>query len=424
MPVRYSATGARLRAPAISALMSAALDDPRLLSLAAGFTDTSTLPVGLISRTVGALAIRDGQPEHLQYGSTQGRRRLRELLAARTARQDGVEPGVFTPGRTLIGNGSQQLLYLAVQALCDPGDIVLVERPTYFVFLDMLAGLGVRAVSLRAQMDGSLDPSAIAEQLESLRRSGEAERIKAVYTVAYFANPSGRTRGEEEKSALAAALERAGVVVPVLEDAAYRELWFEHPPAARSCFAPPAWKAFPKLYFGTLTKPFASGLKVGFAHASHEGLLDRMAWLKGHHDFGTSHFNQAILEQVLETDAYDAHLAGLRPAYGFKMRSLDGALEEAGLRRLGWRWDPPDGGLYLWLTAPEGLDTSAEGPLWKACLAEGVLYVPGGLCLADADDSRHVRLSFGVLGGGALAEAARRFQRAAARVAAEEPRRV
>jgi 2-aminoadipate transaminase len=414
---RFSALGGRLHPPVISALMAAALDNPRLLSLAAGFTDTRTLPVTSVTWTVERLGCREGSPEHLQYGTTQGRRRLRELLSARTSQQDAGSPGGIVPARTMLGNGSQQLLYLAMQVLCDPGDIVLVDRPTYFVFLEMLSGLGVTPVSLPARADGSWDFEAIDALLAAMRADGRASRIRAVYLLGYFANPSGLSRSEADKSALAARLRRADLVVPVIEDAAYRELWFHQPWPARSVFALEAWEGFSRLYLGTLTKPFATGLKIGFAHASEAELLERMVWLKGHHDFGSANFNQAVLEHIIEEGEFDTHLVGIRRAYGGKMRALHRGLEQAGLRRLGWEWAVPDGGLYLWLRAPDGVDTGIDGPFWKACMKEEVLYVPGDLCIAERDDRRFVRLSFGVLEPSVLEEAAARFAHAAERVA-------
>lgn len=405
--------GARLQPPAIASLMGAALADPAMLSLAAGFTDSATLPAAAVRAAVDALAECDGPPEFLQYGSNRGRDGLRRLLAARTAALDGLPALAIDPERTLIGNGSQQLLHLAIEVLADPGDIVLVERPTYFVFMEMLAGLGVEAVGLPARRDGSLDFAACEALIAELGGSPRGRRVKALYLMSYFANPSGISRTETEKDALAGMLARAGLVVPVLEDAAYRDLGFAGAWPARSVLALEAWAAFPRLYLGTLTKPFATGLKVGYAHATDARWFDRMCWLKAHQDFGSANFTQAVLERVVETGELDRHIALLRGTYAAKMQALDSALEANGLRAAGWTWSRPEGGLYLWLRAPEGVDTDAEGPFWRACLRERVLYVPGGLCVPSPRDPRDVRLSFGVLAGGALAEAAARFCRAA-----------
>ena len=415
--VSFSQLGRRAAPPTIARLMAMALEQPGLLSLAAGFTDNATLPVAAVRTAVDALAGRPGDPEFLQYGINQGRPLLRRLLAARLA---DVEP-TLDAGRLerqmLVTNGSQQALYLAIQTLCDPGDIVLVDRPSYFVFLEMLTGLGVRAVSLPIDRQGLIDAVALNERLAELERAGEVGRVKAVYFVSYFSNPSARSLAETEKAAVAETLARRGLCVPVIEDAAYRELYFERPHAARSVLSLEAWREFPQLYLSTLTKPFASGLKVGWGVCTDDRWLAAMLHAKGHHDFGTANFNQAVCEHVLSNETFHLHLEKIRPAYARKMRALHEALESAGLGATGWRWAVPEGGLYLWLEAPRGLDTGLDSAFCHACIEAGVLYVPGGLCFGDEVPKNFVRLSFGVLGEAGLREAGRRFAAVAKRFA-------
>ena len=395
------------------ALMNAALENPGLLSLAAGFTDTDSLPVEDVRMAVNELASQSGPPEYLQYGSNRGRPGLRDYLAARSSKVDGAPGGTISPEHTLIGNGSQQLLYLAMQVLCDPGDIVLVEQPTYFVFLEMLSGLGIRPVSLPAGASLEYDFEKIEDRLEEIERSGETGRVKAIYLMSYFANPSGVCRSVREKRDLAKLLLRFGLNVPVIEDAAYRDLWFDEPWPVPSVLFVSEWERFSRLYLGTLTKPYSSGLKVGYAHASDGVLLDRMNWAKGHHDFGTANFNQAILETVLVGGRFDRHLETLRRSYRAKMYCLHEALVRNGLRTAGWEWNHPGGGLNLWARAPEGVNTSLDGPFWKRCIEAGVFYVPGSLCFGDSSEERYVRLSFGVLDHASLERAAERFAGAA-----------
>ena len=419
-PIAYSALGQRAQPPTIARLMALMLENPTLLSLAAGFTDTRTLPEPAVQAAVAALASRPGDPEHLQYGTNQGRPKLRALLAERLVVQETLAtPADATTVRKnfFITNGSQQALYLAMQVLCEPGDIVLVDRPSYFVYLEMLVGLGVRARSLPVDPAGHIDGPALDALLADLRASGELSRIKAVYFVSYFSNPSARSLEESEKTRIAEALAAAGAIVPVVEDAAYRELYYETPHAARSVFSLPAWAAFPKLYLSTLTKPFATGLKVGYGTSSDTGLMEKMIHVKGHHDFGTANYNQALIEEVIGQGGLDAQLARVRPLYAAKMRTLHTALVAEGLPALGWRWAVPAGGLYLWLTAPAALDTGLDSAFCRACVQTGVLYVPGELCFGDAAPKNFVRLSFGVLGAADLAEAGRRFAAVAQRFA-------
>ena len=415
----FSSLGDRAQPPTIARLMALMLENPHLLSLAAGFTDNRTLPVAAVRAAVDKLAAQPGEPQYLQYGTNKGRASLRDLLAERLLAQEpalkpdaeAIKHGFF------ITNGSQQALYLAMQVLCDPGDIVLVDRPSYFVYLEMLTGLGVQARSLPLDSEGRIDGPALSALLAGMRTRGELSRLKAVYFVSYFSNPSARSLDEVEKNAVAEALTAGGVVVPVVEDAAYRELYYEAPHPARSVLSLPAWAKFPRLYLSTLTKPFASGLKVGYGTCTDAALLGKMMHVKGHHDFGTANFNQAVIEEVLADGGLDRQLAVIRPAYLRKMRALHVALVEAGLPELGWRWQVPGGGLYLWLEAPAAVDTSLDSVFCRACVEAGVLYVPGDLCFGDNAPKNFVRLSFGVLGEKDLVKAGKCFAAVARRLA-------
>jgi 2-aminoadipate transaminase len=210
VPLRLSALGRRACPPAITAMMQLALEKPGLLSLAAGFTDNATLPVTAVGRALRELTAASPEPDFLQYGTNAGRPGLRAAVADRVWRQDGqaddAVAGANRVAETFITNGSQQALYLAIQTLCEPGDLVLVDRPSYFVFLELLAGLGVEARSLPVDADGRLATVELAHLLRGIHANGERTRLKAVYFVSWFSNPSGRTLDAAEKAALAATL--------------------------------------------------------------------------------------------------------------------------------------------------------------------------------------------------------------------------
>lgn len=414
--IPYSNVGVRLRPPAIAALMQAALEDENVLSLAAGFTDSLSLPIAPIGRAVRTLEAKPGPPEHLQYGTNQGRPGLRRMLAAFLDDHDRSAPGSMAPENVFVTNGSQQALYLASRVLCEPGDIVLVERPSYFVYLDMLKALGVDILSLPENIDGAIDAAGLRTLLKQCEDEGRADRVKIVYLESYFSNPTGKCRSVSEKEAIAAAVTGARANPIVIEDAAYRDLYFRDPYPADSILALEAYASIPSLYLGTLTKPYATGLKVGYGICNHPELLQRILWLKSHQDFGTANFNQAILEEVMLEGGLEEQTARLRASYRGKMEALDAALEGGGIRDLGWRWERPLGGLYLWLTAPEGMDTRMDSPFWAACREEHVLYIPGDLCYPGAAPVDRVRLSFGVLDSHDLSRAAIRFIRAARRI--------
>jgi len=412
--LQWAPTGLRARRgdSVITRLMAEQLAHPEMLSLAAGFTDNAVLPAALVQEACARLAA-DPSNAWLQYGMNRGRHGLRRAAAELLRGYPGEQELPLDADHVLVTNGSQQALYILVQLFCEPGDIVLVQRPSYFVFLELLQGLGVRALSLPGDAAGQLDRAGLEPFVEELRASGELGRVRLVYLMGAYANPSSGCLSGDDKRALARALRRLDPPVPVLEDMAYRELYFDAPWPARSLLAMEEWRDFPVVYLGTFTKPFATGLKVGFMASRERAIVKAVAKVKGHHDFGTAHFTQAILEHVLETGLYPAHLAGIRAHYRDKCRHLEQALRDHGLGAAGWQWESPLGGLLLWARGPGGTDTRLGSAFHRACLEREILYVPGDLCFAEGAPYHCARLSFGALAADRIAEAARRFCAAA-----------
>jgi 2-aminoadipate transaminase len=198
-----SKMGRRTAVPPISWLMHAALSRPKLISLAAGFTDNSTLPVEISRKLLNEIlrSPKTGQPA-LQYGITAGENNLRALTAKHLQKLDGAnsQSKGHSPARVIITGGSQQLLYMTLEALCDEGDIILVEDPTYFVFLSILQSRGIKARGVKLERDG-IDLAHLEKVLERLKKSGELRRVKALYLVTYFQNPTGATTSLAKKAA-------------------------------------------------------------------------------------------------------------------------------------------------------------------------------------------------------------------------------
>lgn len=407
--------GREIGVPVIVDLMNQALRQPDLLSLAAGFTDNAVLPRERVGAIVAELTAAGADPASLQYGTNQGRSRLRELTVARLADQPGECAAGYSAGGCFLTNGSQQALYLAVQVLCDPGDILLVEEPSYFVCLELLKGLGVRAVGVPCDEAGAIHAEGLRARLRELGEQGERSRVKGLYLVSYFSNPSSRSMTLGEKQAVARVLSEEDCYLPVIEDGAYRDLYFEQPHPVPSVISLPEFDAFPRLYLGTYTKPFATGLKVGFGYCTDSQWLEKMLCVKGHQDFGSAHFNQCVIERLMASGDYDVHLAEVRPHYAAKAARVDSVLRRAGLAEAGWRWLRPEGGLLFWLRGPEGIDTRMDSDFCRACIAQGVLYVPGDLCFPEGGPQHCVRLSFGAIPSDKLEEATSRFAREAVR---------
>lgn len=395
-----SALGRRTEEPPISWLMAEALARPQLISLAAGFTDNESLPVRETRELLAAiLGSRRSGPAALQYGTTAGDVGLRRLTARRLQALDGPAraAGVYSPDRLLITNGSQQLLYMVTEALCDRGDLVLVEDPTYFVYLGILQSHGVRARGVPIEKDG-LDLSRLEAVLERLKRTGELKRVKLLYLVSYHQNPTGVTTRFEKKAGaldLLRSYERpAGHPIYLLEDAAYRELRFAGSDVKSALAAYD--RSGRVIYAGTYSKPFATGARVGFGLLP-EPIFTAVLRIKGNHDFGSSNLLQQLLARALASGRYEKHLKTLRRRYARKAAVMRAALQDQFPAPVEW-WEP-EGGLYFWARLPAGLESGTKSKVFQTALAKDLLYVPGELCYAD-DPSRpkpnhEMRLSFG-----------------------------
>jgi len=232
-PVALSAKALRSTDSPITALIRMALEGPDLISLAAGLVDEASLPAEEVARAAAELlAHPEAGRAALQYGTTQGHPPLRERALAHVCAADGVRPEdlSLTPEEVIITTGSQQLLYLLSETLLDPGDIVVTEAPSYFVYHGVLIGKGVRVLAVPMDADG-MDIDALEALLQQLERSGELSRLKLIYTVDYFQNPSGLTLSAPRRRRLVELVRRFSRRhrILILEDAAYRELRIDGP---------------------------------------------------------------------------------------------------------------------------------------------------------------------------------------------------
>jgi len=394
-----SALGRRTAPPPISWLMKTALARPKLISLAAGFTDNSTLPVEISRKLLNEIlrSPKTGQPA-LQYGTTAGAEDLRQLTAKHLQKLDGGHDRAHSPERVLITGGSQQLLYMTLEALCDEGDIILVEDPTYFVFLSILQSRGIQARGVKLERDG-IDLIHVEKVLTRLKNSGELRRVKALYLVTYFQNPTGATTSLAKKSAALKLLKKferaAGHPLYLLEDAAYRELRFDHGEDVPTSLTLPG-AAERVIYTGTYSKPYAPGARVGFGILPEE-IFSVVQYIKGNHDFGTANLLQQLLARALSSGLYDQHVAKVQKNYARKARVMKLALAEHFPKSVEI-WES-GGGLYFWARLPKGISAGVKSNVFQSALKADVLYVPGELCYADdpsrAKPDNELRISFG-----------------------------
>ena len=409
-----SAASIRTEPPVISEFMQTALANPGLVSLAAGFVDQASLPREIVGRLTAEIL---GDPiegrRALQYGTTVGDATLRREIVALLERNERVAAGSFGAifPRVVVTTGSAQLLYLVTEALVDPGDIVLVEAPTYFVFLGTLQTRGARIIGVPID-NGGMRLDALESILTGLEADGELGRVKLIYTVSEHSNPSGISLAEVRRPAMVELARRWSTRnhIHILEDAAYRGLNYERQEPSS------VWRHDPEgetvILARTFSKTFSPGLKLGFG-VLPAALAESVLSLKGNHDFGTTNLSQQILARALADGSYETHLQGLLRMYRRKRDVMLGALDEhfAGFDGA-FTWTRPDGGMFLWLQAPDHLDLGTKGPVMAHCLQHGVLYIPGGFAFPDEPvpaPRNFARICFGVPTEADLVEGIRRL---------------
>ncbi|QDT37767.1 aminotransferase-like domain-containing protein [Stratiformator vulcanicus] len=402
---------------AISYLMQQGIENPQCLSLAAGFVDASTLPVDLVRNATDRLLAENIRGRaFLQYGTTGGAERARRAVLEHFATQEGkavADLGVDL-SRVILTNGSQQFLSLVAQVLLNPGDICLVAAPTYFVFLGTIAGVGAKAITVETDTNG-MRPDALDAKLDELDAVGLGDRVKLIYLVSNFENPSGYVLAAERRERIVEIAKRRSTShrIHVLEDSAYRELRYEgdDPPSVWGC--DPDGEHV--IYTQTFSKSFSPGLRVGFGIAPTE-LVAPIASRKGNEDFGSAHLNQHIIASVLADGSYYEHVNEVCESYRRKRDAMVAAAREYFSDIDGVSWVEPRGGLYVWMTLPEHFDTSFDSRLFEiATQKELVMYVPGELCYGGEPAERprnHMRLSYGVLSPDEITEGIRRLANA------------
>ncbi len=406
---------------AISFLMQQGVEHSHVVPLAAGLVDPGSLPVSEsleAARSVLADDLRARQA--LQYGTTLGEQRLRQQLADYHNRLERTSVPAATRAATadeiVCTTGSQQLLALLADSLLDPGDICLVAAPTYFVFLGVLEGVGARAIALPADEHG-MRMDALTTELQRLESVGELSRVKLIYVVSEFENPTGISLSLERRAELIAIAkrwsQRRGEQIYILEDAAYRELHYDTPAL------PSVWSfdaaGDTVIHAGTFSKSFSPGLRVGFGLMPRE-LRDAINDLKGNQDFGSANFNQHLLAELLASGRFEIHAEEVRSAYRTKRDVMLAAADEFFADLPGVSWVHPQGGLYVWMTLPQHVAAGFDSRLFRRAVdVEQVMYVPGELCFGGPRETRqrnHMRLSFGVQSPDGLREGMRRLSRA------------
>ncbi|GIE96449.1 PLP-dependent aminotransferase family protein [Paractinoplanes rishiriensis] len=363
---------------------------PEVVSLAGGSPYISALPLDAVGEMLGRLAAEHGASS-LQYGIGQGTIDLRERICEVMA-LSGINGA--SPDDVVVTVGGQQAIDLLARLFLDPGDVVLAEGPSYVGALGVFQAAQAQVVHV-AMDDEGLIPAALEESIAAVARSGR--RAKFLYTIPTFQNPAGVTLSEERREQVLDICERAGLLV--VEDDPYGMLSFEGD-------APLPLRARRHdgvFYVSTFSKTFAPGLRVGWILAPH-AVREKLVMMSEANVLCPSAFAQGAVTQYLTNMPWREQVKTYRELYRERRDALVTALRD--LMPAGTAWTHPTGGLFVWVTLPEGLDSKAMMP---RAIAARVAYVPGTGFYADGTGTGNMRLNFSYATPERLREGVRRL---------------
>jgi DNA-binding transcriptional MocR family regulator len=384
---RFATRTSGMIASEIRALFAVA-SRPEVVSLAGGMPNLAALPLESLSAEVADLVARDGQVA-LQYGSAQGVPRLREQICE-VMREEGIEAD---PDDVVVTVGSQMALDLITRIFCDPDDVILAEGPSYVGALGSFAAYQARVVHV-AMDELGLVPELLENALRGLAAQGITPKF--LYTIPNFHNPAGVTMAVDRRQRVLDLCAEYGV--GVVEDNPYGLLGFTGTvyPALRSMDRD-------VVYLGSFSKTFASGLRVGWALVP-PAVRDRLVLAAESATLCPPSFTQMLVSRYLENHDWRAQIKTFTEVYRERRDAMLTALETH--LPEGCTWTVPDGGFYVWLTVPEGVDSKAMLP--RAVTAR-VAYASGTGFYADGLGSRQLRLSYCYPTPERIAEGVRRF---------------
>jgi 2-aminoadipate transaminase len=371
-------------------------EDPAIISFGGGLPAPDVFPLEEIRAACERVLSEHGTLA-LQYSSTEGYKPLRELLVRHMARY-GIK---VSPDNVLVTAGSQSGLDLIGKLLINPGDHVAIEEPTYLGALQAWRAYQPEFLPVPIDEDGMQ-----VDRLEQVLRHGP----KFVYVLPNFQNPGGTTLSLERRKRLVEIACHYGV--PIIEDDPYGQLRYEgtHLPSIvevdaeyHGCADGQRRFSGNVIYLGTLSKVFAPGFRLGWVVAPEE-VLRRLVQLKQGADLQTATFNQMVAYEVARGGFLDRHVQHIRKVYGSRRDVMLAALAEHCPK--GVRWTHPKGGLFLWVTLPRGMDSTA---LLKEALEEKVAFVPGDSFFPCGGGAQSFRLNFSYCAPDTIVEGIRRL---------------
>ncbi len=375
MPIQTSHFARTLRANPIRRLTRLALKG-NLISFAAGAPSAETFPQAELAQ-IAARVIQDTGATALQYGPTRGYGKLLEQIAAIMHKRGLANAD---PSQVLLTTGSQQGLDLVSRVLLDAGDVAIVELPSYIGGLIALHNAGAQFVGV-PQDEHGLDPLALREAVR--RVQSEGRRVRVIYTIPNFQNPSGVTISQQRREDLLAVAEEFDLLI--IEDDPYYELSFrdDNRPLPLVALNPAR-----VIYLSSFSKVLAPGLRTAWISAPAE-LIDQLEVAKEGADLSSSVLDQYIVADAVSNGVVEQQIPKIRNFYEVRCRAMLEALSQHAPE--GTRWTRPLGGFFIVMEVAPNLDATA---LLEEAIERGVMYVPCQPFYIDGSGRNTLRLAY------------------------------
>ncbi len=345
---------------------------PGIISFAGGLPNPELFPVSQLAKAAADVFMSDGA-NALQYSTTEGYYPLRQFISERYLRQQGM---YIPPENILITNGSQQALDLIGKVFINPGDNVLIERPSY---------LGaIQCLSMFEPVFSEIDLEEDGINTEKLWDACWSRNIKMFYCVPNFHNPTGITYSMEKREAIADHFSRFSPHTIIVEDDPYGEICFgEKTPASIKSF-----NNEQTILLGSFSKIVAPGMRMGWLAAPAE-IMEKINKMKQASDLHSNFLSQRILHRYLSDNDLDEHIGRIKAQYKAQKNLMVALLKRYTPFQV--KFTEPEGGMFLWLTLPS--DISARAVLNDA-VKEGIMFVPGDSFYQKNDCWNTIRLNF------------------------------
>jgi 2-aminoadipate transaminase len=371
------------------------LNNPEIISLAGGLPSPDMFQV-FEMRLASQKRLEEDIHTIMQYTAVPGEISLKKAIIEFLAK-DNID---IDEENLVVTSSGQHGLDLTGRLFLNPGDIVMLDRPTFAGAIVAFQMQRPQIIGIELQEDG-VDVKAYEQKLKELAKIGK--KPKFIYVVPDFQNPSGITTSLENRKALLELSYKYDV--PIVEDSPYRDLRYrgETIPSIFSLDQQNGGSNVIGLY--TFSKLFCPGIRVGF-NIGPVDVISRMTNIKEANILNTPKFNQDMCTEFLTTMGFDKHITKCRKYYREKLDLFLQTMEEYFPPEMGVTWTKPEGGLFLWVTVPEHIDTNE---LFMEAIKYKVAFVPGEVFYGENPSKNHMRINFSFASKEQLAEAVKRL---------------